>query len=270
MKNLFRFYRLLNILSLDIVAGAVICASFFSRIFDITILPYGLISLGLTVWIIYTTDHLLDARKVKQLASTERHRFHQRHFNLLLVLLTIAIIVDIIQLLFIRKAVFMEGLVLASIVVLYFALQRQLQSLKELFGALLYSGGVLLIPLSLRNEVISSSQMILIVQFILTAFINLLIFSWFDRRYDEQDNRTSFTTMMGEKATLQTLIALFLVQGIFSLSQIVFWYNPFEVILVLMNGVLLLISIRKKYFEIGDRYRLLGDAIFLLPLIYLL
>src|SRR5882724_140090 len=140
MKKLFQAYRLLNILSIDVTAGAVISASFFACIFDVTVLPYGLISLGLTVWIIYTTDHLIDARKVKQLASTERHRFHQQHFKLLLSLLIIAVAADAVQLIFIRKVVLIEGLVLASIVGVYFALQRYLRFLKEIFGALLYSG----------------------------------------------------------------------------------------------------------------------------------
>lgn len=270
MKKLFQIYRLLNTLSIDVTAGAVICASFFAHIFDVTVLPYGLISLGLTVWIIYTTDHLIDARKVKQPASTERHRFHQNHFKFLLTVLIIAVAVDAIQLIFIRKVVFRDGLVLASIVSVYFALQRYLKLLKEIFGALLYSGGVLLIPFSLRNEVFSSSQLVLIVQFILTAFINLLLFSWFDKHRDEQDNHTSFTTVMGGKATLLVLMALFLVQGIMALFQLLFWYNSWEIVLVLMNVVLFLISIRKQYFEIDDRYRLLGDAVFLFPVFYLL
>jgi len=62
----------------------VICASFFARLLDVAILPQGLISLGLTVWIIYTADHLLDAKKFKnKMRLTERHRFHQRHFKVI-------------------------------------------------------------------------------------------------------------------------------------------------------------------------------------------
>jgi len=43
-----------------------------------------------------------------------------------------------------------------------------------------------------------------------------------------------------------------------------------EFILVGMNSVLVVIFFNKQYFEKEDRYRLVGDAIFLLPLLYIL
>jgi len=106
MNSLVRAYRLLNILSLDIVAGAIICAIFFARVFNVIILPYGLVSLGLTVWVIYTADHLLDASKLRTAASTSRHRFHQKHFGALLVAALLAAVVDGLQLFYIRRSVF--------------------------------------------------------------------------------------------------------------------------------------------------------------------
>ena len=65
MRAGLRFYQYINILSLDIAAGAVISAVFFAQIFNVQIKPYGLLALGLTVWIIYTVDHLRDAKKIK-------------------------------------------------------------------------------------------------------------------------------------------------------------------------------------------------------------
>lgn len=46
--------------------------------------------LPLAVWVIYTGDHLLDAYRLQDQASTPRHRFHHRHFKLLLALAVIA------------------------------------------------------------------------------------------------------------------------------------------------------------------------------------
>src|SRR5277367_4160689 len=119
MKKIFRAFRIINILSLDIAVGAMIGALFFARMFDVVILSQGLFSLGLTVWIIYTADHLLDAKKIKQSASTDRHRFHQRHFKALLTVMIIAIVVDITQIFFIRIAVLRSGLLLSSVVAIY-------------------------------------------------------------------------------------------------------------------------------------------------------
>ena len=71
---LSKAYRLINILSIDVVAGAVCSALFFARLLQVSLLPYGIISLALTVWIIYTADHLLDAKRVEGVATTRRCR----------------------------------------------------------------------------------------------------------------------------------------------------------------------------------------------------
>lgn len=273
MKKIILAYRQLNILSLDVTAGAMICALFFAKIFQITILPYGLVSLGLTVWIIYTADHLLDAKKIQQPASTERHRFHQRNFYVLFTILLLTILIDAVQLIFIRKIVFIEGLGLAFFIVIYFLLHRYLKLFKEVIGAVLYSGGVLLIPWSVNTSAITQAHSILIGQFAMTALINLFLFSWYDRQQDVKDKHASFATVMGDSAAKYSLKILFLVQAAFFLVQLVVGGMTTlfpNIILTMMNGILFLIFSERKYFERDDRYRLLGDAVFLLPLIYVL
>jgi hypothetical protein len=268
MGILHRIYRYVNILSLDVAAGAVICALFFSALFGVYLKPFGIISLGLTVWIIYTADHLLDASRVTQPASTERHRFHQRHFKILFSILIVAMVIDVVQLFFMRKPVIIAGILLAALVLLYFLAQRYLIYVKELFGALLYAGGVLLAPLSLMEKPLGSMQMVLMLAFMLTALINLLLFTWFDRVRDQQDKHQSFTTIFGEKATQTILSILFILNASLTAIQIKNDYIKPAIILLLMNLVLLFILLNKKYFSVHDRYRLLGDAVFLLPLIY--
>jgi hypothetical protein len=270
MRLLHRLYRWINILSLDVAVGAVVCASFFSSVLGVHIKPYGLISLGLTVWIIYTVDHLLDARRVMQPASTERHRFHQRFYKILIPIVALAVITDAIQIFFIRKPIIIAGIILGVLVVLYFFVQRYLIYFKEMFGALLYAGGVLLAPVSSSERPLSTLEMLLMLQFTLTALINLLLFTWFDRERDLKDKHQSFTTIFGEKATLNILAVLFILNA--SVTAI-FFKNDYlmpAVIMAMMNMVLLLILLNRKHFEVDDRYRMLGDAVFLLPLIYFL
>lgn len=270
MNNLIRAYRLLNILSIDVAAGAVIGALFFAKIFAVSILPYGLTSLGLTVWVIYTADHLLDARNVAQTASSERHRFHQKYFKWLLAALAIGVLIDTAQLFFIREIVFIEGLGLAGIIFIYFLIQRSLKLMKEVTGSILYAGGVLLIPWSIKTNAVTIFQLILIAQFVLTALLNLLLFSWFDKKQDEQDRHSSFATVMGEEPTKKSIIGLFFVQAFLSSVLLVIAQERASLVLIMMNLLLLLIFVNKKYFEFNDRYRLLGDAVFLLPAIYVL
>ncbi|HCW08696.1 MAG TPA: hypothetical protein DGG95_15160, partial [Cytophagales bacterium] len=178
-----------------------------------------------------------------------------------------------IQLIFVRRIVFIEGLGLAFFILIYFLFHRYLKLFKEVAGAVLYSGGVLLIPWSVKTDAITNAQLILIAQFALTALINLFLFSWYDRQQDEKDNHSSFATVMGENAARYSLKILFLVQAAFALVQLILDGTSSllpNIILVTMNGILLLIFYKREYFEKADRYRLVGDAVFFLPLIYVL
>lgn len=269
MHWIIRLYRLFNILSLDIVAGAVMSAMFFARLLKVAILSYGLIALGLTVWIIYTADHLRDAKTIGKQAASERHRFHQKHFRVLLGLMMLAIAADTVIIFFIRKQVFTWGLFLAALVIVYLLAQRYLKFLKELFIAVLYTAGVLLPSLSVTTLPVTAVHMALISQFALTALTNLLIFSWFDSDTDAADKLSSFVTVLGRRFTaycIWALLALNFALGTWlcftsacSGPVLIFWA---------MNAVLLLIFVFRHRF--APYYRLTGDAVFLIPGIYLL
>src|SRR4051812_45818950 len=138
MQKIFRAYRILNLLSLDVAIGAMICAMFFGRLLHVAILPYGFAALGLTVWIIYTADHLRDAKAIRHKATSERHRFHQDHFNVLAMMTAVGAIIDIVVIFFIRKPVFLGGIVLTIFVGVYLLFQSRVYFLKEIFVAVLY------------------------------------------------------------------------------------------------------------------------------------
>ena len=75
------FYLWPNLLSLDAVAVAVVWLWCFSEAEKVPILRPIYYSLGLVVWLIYTSDRLLDARRMKDVSkSTPRHRFAKRFF----------------------------------------------------------------------------------------------------------------------------------------------------------------------------------------------
>lgn len=272
MNSLIKFYRQLNVLSIDVALGSVCCAAWFAEIFTVNLKPYALMALGLTVWIIYTADHLLDARKINKPASTERHRYHQRNFTLLLYALLIAVLVDLIFVFLLRKIVFQWGLVLSGCVLIYFLSQRYLKYLKEVTVALLFSLGVLLPALSLTQRQVDASDFLFIVQFVLTALLNLLLFSWFDRDNDNQDKRDSVVTFLGDQKTKLVVWFTFALNAVLMGSSILFFPEIESKVLIIffMNAILLLIFIQPQHFKIDDRFRLMGDGIFLLPLLHLL
>lgn len=271
MQALVKAYRFLNVLSLDVVAGAILSALFFARLLHVQVLPYGLIALGLTVWIIYTVDHLRDARTISHDASSFRHWFHQKHFKTLTRFVVVAIAIDSVVILFIRKQVFEWGMMLAAIVVIYLVVQRYLRIVKELFVAILYTAGVLLPSLSVTSIELDQLPYILILQFALVAWVNLLIFSWFDYELDLIDNQISFATLSGKNFTSAFIWLLSFFQLMIALWNLFTNYHRnATVIFCLMHVALLGVFIVFKSRTRSDSFRLLGDAIFFIPGIYLL
>lgn len=268
MQRLIAIYRYCNLLSLDVAIGAVCTALFFADVLHVNLLPYGLISLGLSVWIIYTTDHLLDAWKTKSEAATARHKFHQKHFKLLFVFLSLAIVSESIVLLFIRKPVFIAGVAVVSFVGIYFLINPYLKFIKELFIAVLYTIGVLLPSIALTPLSVADWPWLLIICFFLTALINLILFSWFDYENDRRDKASSFATIVGRDVCGVVISSLFAIAVM--LCCVVFLSDQRVLMILLMNVFLLVTFVCDGYFSTSDRFRLAGDSVFYLPLFYFL
>jgi hypothetical protein len=266
-QSILKVYRYLNLLSIDVALGAACSALFFGKLLGVRILPVGLISLGLTVWIIYTVDHLQDARKVKANASTPRHRFHQQHFGVLRNTVLVAVIINAVIVFFVRKPVFYGGIVLVLVVLVYLLAHRFIRFPKEIFIAMLYTAGVLLPSVAVTTIGVRDWPWIIIIQFALIALLNLLMFSWFDAASDRRDGNTSFVTLAGER-TSRLLIWTLLVISFFLTA----FSRPVDagVMMAGMNAVLLMIFANALFFSRAERFRLIGDAIFFIPLIYTL
>src|SRR6187402_2338057 len=259
LQVVMRFYRILNILSVDVALGSVCSAIFFAHILHADITPYSLVSLGLSVWIIYTVDHLLDAKKISTLATTNRHRFHQQHFKSLSIFVLIVACINTVLLFFIRRPALITGIVLVILVILYLLIQHSLKFLKEMFVAIVYTAGVLLPAMTNTEIVWRDWNWIVIVQFFLIAFLNLIIFSWFDYENDVHDKRVSFVTIFGKETSRVFIYFLF---GLSMTLWIVTFSFQIETILFLgMNGLLFIMVRRNLYFSLHDRYRILGDAV---------
>jgi hypothetical protein len=271
MRSIVRLYGIFNTLSLDIVAGAVASALFFARIFEVHIRPYGFVSLALTVWIIYTVDHLRDAKRIRHQASTERHRFHQRNFRALIYCVAIAWVLDLLTIVFIRTKIIEWGVILFGIVALYLVGERSLRFAKELFIACLYSCGVLLPSLALTEMRMDTSHYLLIIQFGIVAWINLLMFSWFDHTFDQQDNQYSFVTIFGKSATQFFLTGLVAINFCVAILQISLYGLTLPVLIVLlMNTTLLMIFLFRNRLAKNDLYRFAGDGVFFFPILLLI
>ena len=261
MRSLFHY---INALSIDVAVGAISSALFFSKLLDVKILPAGLLSLGLTVWIIYSIDHLLDARKITHEASTFRHRFYQKHFRTMLVVSIFAAIVDAIAVIWIRKPVFIGGIFLFCGVMAYLLMNRFWKIPKEVIIALLYTLGVLLPSLAITSVDMRHWPIVLMVQFFSTALTNLVLFAWFDRDHDRHDHGSSFVMQFGERKSTIFIWGLLL----FNISLTII-ARPFSGALILfaMNLILCALFYWQNAFARDERFRIFGDAIFVLPLL---
>ena len=75
----FRFYHIINALSLDVALGAGVLSLVLGRYIGFRVPVMVLLALVISVWVIYTIDHLLDAKSITHQATSFRHHFHQ-HF----------------------------------------------------------------------------------------------------------------------------------------------------------------------------------------------
>ena len=272
--------NLIQILSLDVVVGACIGTVFVAKFLVVPITFSSLVALGLCVWLIYTADHLRDAYRLKRrVAHTDRHRYHQTRFKTIAVAWVIVAIIGLIVVFFLPWRLIYYGIGLLGAVAIYFVLTQRTSLArwfpKEFMTALLYTTGIFLPSLAVYDEPLYWNIGVLFFQYFFLALSNLLLFSWFEVEVDLQDRHESFALSAGRPLTKSIILLCISVVVVTSLFMLlVVSTSPASSAAqgtVLAMGLgLLLIVLRPKYFQPGHRYRLLGDGVFLLPIIPLL
>ncbi|MDX5319861.1 MAG: hypothetical protein LPK45_02250 [Bacteroidota bacterium] len=263
-------------LSLDVAAGASIMMAFTASVFEVSIDLVYYFLLFLMTWLIYTTDHLMDARNIPHEASTPRHRFHQMYYRPILSAAIIGLFVFIglipretTELLF-RLGLGLAGLVLLYFLSLIWARKTQFRYvLKEVFIAFCYTAGVALVPAYLDWPLSPMNWVFLMVIFLL-ALGNVFIFSLREMKFDLHDEHPSAIRFLGQN-TLKTITALVLWMAC-GLNVYITLAGTISVGLCFlsMNNVLLLLYYFPSYFQQKEWYRILGDGVFLMPVLYLM
>ena len=145
-----RTYSVLQHLSIDIVFGAVILLHFFSKGVEIPIHSY--FALGITVWLIYTFDHLNDSTVAKK-GGRDRYIFHKKYKSILKFLMiglgsSLLYFVAMLPI-----SIIGWGSLLSIFCLLYVLLQKRISllGLKEAYVAVVYSLGILIVPFVTRG-----------------------------------------------------------------------------------------------------------------------
>lgn len=273
-----KLYRFLQAFSIDVAAGSCAMSFLVATILNVE-MPFVIyFSLFMSVWLVYTLDHLLDAKKIKNVALTLRHRIHQIYFRpIAWTWLTLFILTFTISVLYLPEISLKVGLIVSIFVIAHVFLVHVLGERfsiffqKELLIAITYTIGILFGPISLAQDLPGYAWWIL-VQIFLCAFINLLEFSYFDINVDQKQGQLSVASAIGKKSLEKLIVAMIFIGIVIQLFC--FWHFEgvyvFQGIMSGMFATLLFIFLMKKLSSDNDNYRILGDLVFLYPIILLM
>ncbi len=266
-------YKIIRHLSIDVALGAAAMMYLVSGYLDTRVDTIYYFLLALITWLIYTTDHLMDARNIKHEASTPRHRFHQKYYKPILTAAVIGLFLFVgliprqtSEMLF-RLSLGLSGLILLYFLSLIWARKTQYRYVfKELFIAGCYTLGVSLVPVFHAWPIGRDGWQLLLLIFLL-AFSNLLLFSVREAQNDLKDKNPSAIRFIGLPALNQILG--FVLWIAFALSAFLLILDSlfYGVLLLSMSSSLLCLFYFPKLFRKNEAYRVIGDGIFLIPFI---
>jgi len=278
MRNALSFVR---ILSLDVVLGALASSYLVVCWLQVEMPVIFWWALPLSVWVIYTADHLLDAHRLKDQAHTPRHLFHfQYHREIMLGFIPASFICVFVLPFLVPNVVFYFAVVMGIFTGLHFLLVKWIGDriswffLKELGVGAIYVAGVWGVPVLLKPDPLDLLDLHFALQFFLLAMINLLCFSMYEIETDEKDGHTSFVRAIGKQKTRQVL--LFLSLGITGSAVWVFlqeignlgiWVQG---VFLFMLLVLSWVIWDEKRFRKQEQYRIWADAVFIFPSVIVL
>jgi len=257
-------------LSLDVVVGGVLFTMAIGRVAQVGLHWSIPTALGCCIWLIYTLDHLIDGNSLDGDPSMERHAFHKKYRKPIFLVFVIVACVGLRLLFFLPYQTLIYGCVLLGLVGLYFLSiwLFKIYFAKEIFIALLYSCGVFLGSFS-NHVVLDVPIYFLFVQIILLASINLLLFSYYEVGHDTQDGHQSWATHFGVVGTRKHLKWIFVLLGLCIGSIFLFHLSGYQLVLqvifIFMAIVLAMIYMMPDWFKQQERFRWMGDLVFLFP-----
>jgi hypothetical protein len=146
---------------------------------------------------------------------------------------------------------------------------------KELGVALVFTAGVWGMPW-LRHRLDSGGwfgwPVVLLLQYFLLAVVNLIEFSIYEWKIDTAHRQTSFVRGIGRERARQIVMVLLAAQVPIGLTAFV-WCYPHrlvwmvEAVYMVMCGGLWVVLLMPQFAARLERYRTIGDGVFLLPLV---
>jgi hypothetical protein len=276
MDTLKSIWHYSNLLSLDVVFGAMAGMLFFSDVLDVA-LPFGVyLILGMAVWAIYTLDHLWDAKGIVGKASSERHRFHQQYFWILSWVLVITIVSGLTIVLISPNLNFilLPGLFLGFVMMLCMGALHffgtKMSRLKEVSTSVFYVLGISLAPFfQLFPDEIPFPFYVFFFGYFMLALVNLLVLSYLDEKEDKSDGFNSILEYINKDQLEKIIMTLALLMAIIMGALMILLSSYFKIhaLILLLLFLYHMLEFQKKD-QIRTRQKL--EASFLLPLLLVL
>jgi len=276
-----KIYRYFHFLSLDIVLGALASSCFAARLFAVDPGWVWWITLALTVWLLYTGDHMLDAWRNRKKIERELHAFMNKNRRSLIWSMTLVTVVDMLLIFnLLDQEVMKYALVLAGLVLLFYAMRHVFRKNRvlfipgEFFVLLIYMAGTWLGPLSAAENGFVPSQGLIALIFAGVLLMNLGVISLYDMKLDNRLGIGSLANALGQKRTRRVLIGTSIAIYLVSLLQFLVFemdrYFKYALILAGMTTILLLVLLYPSRFRRMDYYRLAADAVLYMGFLSLL
>lgn len=276
---MFSAYKYIQAFSIDIALGGIIGALFVAKYLGVQLDYLVVIELFIVIWLIYTFDHLIDSGSDRYELVAFRHKVHRKFSTTIWGIWSFTLVVGLSVLFKIPSITLLAGSIIAVFVVMYFFSLKLLEDgnlyHKEFSAAIIYAAGIFIGPVSIFKGDPSSDIWILFIEYALLATVNLLVFSIYEQLANEKSGFQSLLKAVGsKKVRVLSLVLVVFVVILSGASFIFFWESPqilkAQFIILLMAIFLILLIVNKNALIINERYRVVGDAIFFIPVLYIL
>jgi len=238
------------------------------------------IVLPLAVWLIYTSDHLIDGFRTGKKAIKERYVVHQKYkWQFIIIASLLSIVTAFISFSYLSNNIILFGIILGSMAAAYLFLVYVLPGRKmhlfqkEMAVAFFYSAGIWG-PVIIIGPSISWVEGLIVVLFYILAFCDLIMLSVYEIKEDEAEGLHSLPLSIGIKSARRLFHLLALV--VLTVSGIIILTNPSWImykasfILGSMSVCLVIIFNTSRYFRDKELYRYISEAVFILPVLMLI
>jgi len=275
------FIKKLHILSFDVLIGAIASGAFAVEVLKVRPGFAWWIVLPVSVWIVYSLDHIIDAVRRKAIDLSIRQLFFKKHSKWLwIILLLLAIVNGFLVLYSLETAIVKFGLVIGFVTSVYFLLlilfgeKKSMFLQKELYVAAIYTAGIWVGPMALVKFQLNHDHLILLINFLLLVFSDILILNFYEAESDKKNNPHSFILKYGKRFSYYFIWTLIIVVFSSSLLEVILVQEvklsiAFKLLMFMSIVLLILFNYRDKFRQ-WPYYRLIGEVVFWLPVLLLL